>query len=229
MDTTDLFNRLRQLDTACVCDGNKALRADDPSLDEFRIPDPNIRPIQLGLKLVGRAHTVSVKNDFLGVIRGLRDAQPGEVLVIDGNGGERAIAGELFPTESLRKGLAGMVVDGFCRDTRLVREMGLPYYARNSVPIAGSTDHPGETQIPINCGGVPVNPGDVVFGDDDGLVVGTFEQFEAALPVAEEIQRKEDRLLAEMGQGKSFIDMLNLDEHLTKLEAGEESRLQFLV
>jgi len=229
MQHDELIERLSRLDAACICDGNKALRAADLAVEEFRIVDPAIRPLQLGLKLVGRAHTISCKNDFLTVIKGLREAEPGDVLVIDGQGGDRAIAGGLFPTESVRKGLAGIIVDGCCRDTRTVRNLELPYYARTIVPIAGTSDKIGETQIPVNCGGVIVSPGDIVFGDDDGLVVGTHEQFEAALPIAEQIQHKEELLMANMAAGKELMEMLNLDEHLAAVAKGQESKLQFLV
>ena len=146
MDFSDLTTRLLQLDTACLCDAEKSL-----SLG-LRVVAPDIRPIPLGLKLVGRAHTVQCHNDFLAVIKGLRDAEPGEVLVIDSQGSDRAVSGELFPTEALRKGLAGIINDGPCRDTSIVRTLGLPYYARSIHCRAGTTTHPGATQIPITCG-----------------------------------------------------------------------------
>ena len=112
MNFEDIKQRLLALDTACVCDGNKAMRAADSTVKELRVIDPAIRPIRIGLNLVGRAHTVTCHEDFLTVIKGLRDAEPGEVLVIDTQGSRRAVAGELFPTEAARKGLAGIVIDG---------------------------------------------------------------------------------------------------------------------
>lgn len=225
----ELRDRLLKLDTACVCDANKTMRANDPTIDEFRIVDPAIRPIQLGLKLVGRAHTISCHNDFLTVIKGLRDAEPGEVLVIDSQNSDRAVSGGLFPTEATRKGLAGIVVDGPCRDTKTIRSLNLPYYARTITPIAGTTSKLFETQIPITCGGVTVNPGDIVFGDDDGLVVATVDELSVAIPIAEEIQRKEGRLLENMAAGKSLLDMLNFEEHCASINAREESKLEFRV
>ena len=55
----------------------------------------------------------------------------GDMLVVDSQGSDRAVSGSLFPTEAIRKGLAGIVVDGPCRDTRTIRELDLPYYARS--------------------------------------------------------------------------------------------------
>jgi len=163
------------------------------------------------------------------VIKGLKDAQEGEVLVIDSRGSRKALTGELFPTEAQRKGLAGIVIDGPCRDTETVRSLDIPYYARSIHCIPGTTSRLFETQIPVSCGGVVVNPGDIVFGDDDGLVVATAEEFAAVIPIAEDVQAKEQRLLEEMSKGVSLHDMLNFDEHCAKIRAGEESQLKFLV
>ncbi len=222
MDFDELKRRLSRLDTACVCDGYKAL--DRP----VRAVDPAVRPITPGLRLIGRAHTVTCHEDFLTVIAALRDASPGEVLVIDSQGSTKALTGELFPTEARRKGLAGIVNDGPCRDTAAIRRLGVPYFARSVTPVAGTTDRLFETQVPVTCGGVRVHPGEIVFGDDDGLIVAAEKEIAEVIPVAEEVQRKEARLLAEMKNGVSLIEMLNLEDHCARIRAGEESKLQFL-
>ena len=222
MDFDEIRRRLSRLDTACVCDGYKAL--DKP----VRAVDPAVRPITPGLKLIGRAHTVTCHEDFLTVIAALRDASPGEVLVIDSQGSTKALTGELFPTEAKRKGLAGIVNDGPCRDTAAIRRLGVPYFARSVTPVAGATDRLFESQVPVTCGGVRVHPGEIVFGDDDGLIVAADEEIAEVIPIAEEVQRKEARLLAEMKNGVSLIEMLNLEDHCARIRAGEESKLRFL-
>ena len=229
MNFEEIKRRLLVLDTACVCDANKALRIADPTVKELRVIDPAIRPIRTGLKLVGRAHTVTCHEDFLTVIKGLRDAEPGEVLVIDTQGSRRAVAGELFPTEAARKNLAGIVIDGSCRDTKTIRTLDVPYYARSIIPIAGTTSKIFETQIPITCGGVIVNPGDIIFGDDDGIVVATTAQLSELIAIAEDIQKKEDLLLKKMAEGVSLLDMLNFDDHYASVSAGKASKLEFTV
>jgi len=190
--------------------------------------DPAIRPIRLGLKLAGRAHTVVCEEDFLTVIKALRDACPGEVLVVDTHGSRRAVAGELFATEASRKGLAGIVVDGAVRDTAKIRTLSTPVYSRTILPVAGTTRRIFETQVPVRCGGVVVNPGDVIFGDDDGIVVATEQGFADLIPAAEAIQGKEETALARMGKGESLLAMLNFEEHFREIRANRESALKFL-
>lgn len=223
MPSDEMIEKLRKLDTACLCDAEKAL-----SLG-LRVMSSDLRPIRDGLKLVGIAHTVRCHDDFLTVIKALRDAQAGEVIVIDSQNSTRALTGELFPTEAMRKGLAGIVNDGPYRDTAIVREMEIPYYARSVCCIPGRTNKLFETQIPIICGGVTVNPGDLIVGDDDGLIVGTENEFLQLITTAEEVQRKEDVLLDRMSKGTSLLDMINFDQHCANIEQGKESQLKFLV
>ena len=87
------------------------------------------------------------------MLRALLDTEPGEVLVVDGGGGARALAGELFATGAARRKLAGVVIDGACRDTPRLATLPLPLYARWVCPAAGTAERLGETQRPVVCGG----------------------------------------------------------------------------
>jgi RraA family protein len=179
------------------------------------------------VQLVGRAFTVSCCNDFLTVIKALHDASPGDVLVVDGQQGRTALAGELFSTEAKRKGLSGIVVDGAVRDVATIRAMQFPVYCRSIFPLSGSTSHIFTTQVPVSCGGVTVVPGDIVFGDDDGIVVASEAEIIEVLPLAEDIQKKETEALQRMAHGESLLGLLNFDEHLASISVGKESQLRF--
>ncbi|MCA9740834.1 MAG: RraA family protein [Deferribacteres bacterium] len=219
MNFADVKALLNALDTASICDTNK----------NMRVIDPAIQPIQHGLKIIGRAHTVRCHDDFLTVMMALRDANEGDILVIDTQNSRRAVVGELFSTEAARKKLAGIIVDGACRDVEKIRELPMPVYCRNAYPISGTVNQIFETQIPVECGGVTINPGDIIFGDDDGLIVVTAAELASALPLAKEIQRKESHILKHMEQSESLFSMLNFDEHVDAVQKNRRSSLKFLV
>lgn len=214
---------MSSLDTASICDAAKGLGR------TLRVMDSGMRRLSRGGVLVGRAHTLTCLDDFLTVIKALGDAESGDVLVIDAQDSTRAVTGNLFPTEAMRKGLAGIVNDGPCRDTAIIREMEFPYYARSVSCVPGMSNQLFDTQIPVTCGGVTVNPGDIVFGDEDGIIVATAEEFEPLLAGAEEVQRKEAKLIAGMQQGTSLLKMLNFEEHCESVRAGRDSKLEFRV
>jgi 4-hydroxy-4-methyl-2-oxoglutarate aldolase len=215
MDT--LFERLQAVDTTTLSDVGKQLR----------VMDAGLRPLRLGLKLVGRAVTVAAADDLMPVLDGLARAGGGDVLVVDGGGSARALAGELFGSEALRRGLAGIVIDGGCRDTNQLRQLPLPFYARGLSPrAAGAKAVPGEPGA-VRCGGVDVAPGDVLVGDDDGIVVGSTAELAAVLDAAEALQATEASMLSAIQAGESLFSRLDYDEHLARLQAGEESALQF--
>lgn len=218
MEFTHLRQRLLQLDPAALCDADKRLRVMDPAL----------RSIKPGLKLVGTAFTLVCPDDHLTVLKALIDAKPGDVLVIDTRGGRRAVAGELFATEALNRKLGGIVVDGAVRDTATLRTLDLPVYARFVTPMSGTTRTACDTQVAVQCGGIAVNPGDIIFGDDDGLIVASMDELERILPVAEEIQSKESAALARMRNGENLPALLNFDEHWDAVTKKADSKLMFL-
>lgn len=217
MDIKTLRSELADLDTASLCDADKSVR----------VMDAGIRPVRSGLVLLGFARTVRAADDFLTVLKALREASSGEVLVIDTQGTERAVAGEMFSTEACRRGLAGIVIDGACRDTRRIRELSMPVYARSSNPLAGTAQLLFETQVAVTCGGVEVHPGDVVFGDDDGVIVLDPADLPRLLPLAREIQRHEQAALERMSEGESLFELLNYEEHEAAVRNHRESRLKF--
>jgi 4-hydroxy-4-methyl-2-oxoglutarate aldolase len=215
--STDVLARLARVDTTSLVDAGRGLRV---------LPSA-IRPIRRGLHLVGRALTVDARADLMSVIAGLHQSGPGDVLVVAAGSNAHAIAGELFATEALRRGVAGFVIDGLCRDSRTLAELDLPVYARGVAPTACPARAVPVIQVPIAIGSLQVLPGDVVLGDDDGVVVATEDEMLAALDAAEAIQRREEALRAKIVAGSSLFDSLNFDEHVAAVRAGRDSSLTF--
>lgn len=208
-----------QLDAASLSDANKALR----------ILPRELRPYGRGLRMVGRAVTVTASADLVPVLAGLEQCSVGEVLVVDAGTTEHAVLGELFATEAVRRGLAGIVVYGLCRDTATLAELSLPIYSLGTIPRAvGATELPVINQ-PIRLGDVEVRPGEILVGDDDGIVVLSDAELDAALETAQAIQQREDAIRAAMRNGTSLFDQLNFHEHLANLQAGQPSSLAFRV
>lgn len=112
------------------------------------------------------------EGDNLAIHRALDDAQPGDVLVINGNGEvNRSVFGDLLGEVCQAKKVAGVVIDGSVRDVQELDSMGLPVYARGVNPAGPSKYGPGQVGIPVACGNVVCNPGDAILGDRDGIIV----------------------------------------------------------
>ena len=208
-----------QLDAASLSDANKALR----------ILPRELRPYSRGIRMVGRAVTVAASGDLVPVLAGLGQCGAGDILVVDAGTTEHAVLGELFATEAVRRGVAGIVVYGLCRDTATLSQLPLPIYALGTIPRAVGATRLGATQQPIRLGDVEVRPGEILFGDDDGIVVLTDTELDAALETAETIQRREGRIRSAIHDGTSLFEQLNFAEHVENLQAGRPSSLAFTV
>jgi RraA family protein len=124
-------------------------------------------------KMLGTAFTVKTPiGDNLMIHRALDLAQPGDILVIDGGSAmNRSLMGEIMFTYAQVRGLAGIVIDGCIRDVDSTSKLCIPIYAKGVTPQGPFKFGPGEINVPIACGGQVVFPGDILVGDQDGIVV----------------------------------------------------------
>lgn len=132
-----------------------------------------IRCLTNSNKLVGPAVTVKVfPGDNLVVHKALDVVQPGDVIVINSSGDQgNAILGDLIANKAKHRGVIGFIIDGLIRDLPGVIETGLPVFARGVTPFGPLQRGPGELNFPISCGGIVVNPGDIIVADENGIVV----------------------------------------------------------
>jgi len=136
--------------------------------------DRGIQPVFTPIKrVVGPAVTVSAPTGAFNMVKiGMEQTQAGDVLVINARGVlNGALVGGNVCRGLVHRGLAGFVADGAVRDASEIREDGLPTFARGVTTVMGPIDGPGEVNVPIACGGVVVNPGDIIVADEDGIVV----------------------------------------------------------
>lgn len=123
--------------------------------------------------LAGPAVTVKVfPGDNLMLHKSLDVIQPGDVIVVDTSGSRRnAVIGDMVANKAKHRGAAGCIIDGMVRDVEGMREAGLTVFARGVTAFGPLHRGPGEVNYPVVCGGIVVNPGDVIVADDDGVVV----------------------------------------------------------
>lgn len=173
-----------------------------------------IKPVRPGMKLVGQARTVQSMvgdNSISHVAAAL--ARPGEVLVIASGGFlDAAVWGGVATRAAMARELAGVVIDGAVRDVAELRELGFPVYARGVVPAGPHKGFGGVIDGPIACAGCPVKPGDVVLGDDDGVVVVPLERQAAILEAGQAKLKEEERWLEAIAAGRSMTEVHGLPE-----------------
>lgn len=144
----------------------------DDCMNRISAIHEDIRPFNKG-KLLGTAFTVKVPSgDNLMFHAAMDLAKPGDVIIIDAGGDtRRSIFGELMVTYCRKRKLSGIVVDGSLRDVDAISKLtDFPVYARGVTPDGPYKNGPGEINTPIVCGGRLVNPGDIVIGDEDGVI-----------------------------------------------------------
>ena len=143
-----------------------------------------VRPLWAPMpRVAGPAYTVrTVRHDNLMLHTAIYHAEPGDVIVVQAGDDRMAVAGGNACAVAQRRGVAGFVVDGVIRDVAESRGRGFPVFARGVSPIPAGQDDPGEVGGPITCGGVRVNPGDVVVvADEEGIGVVARARAEAVL------------------------------------------------
>ena len=170
-----------------------------------------IRPIKPGFHMVGRALTVRTMNgDWAKPIEAIDKADENTVIVVDANGGDIAIWGELATRSAMKKGIAGVVIDGAVRDIDDLLQLDFPIFCKHVSSDAGEPKGFGEIGTEIRCGGVLVRNGDWVIGDDSGVVVVPQEIAQEIANRALDVRERENRIREEIERGSSLGKVLNV-------------------
>lgn len=172
-------------------------------------------------RLVGRAVTVRITatdSTLVHKVTGL--LQPGDVLIVDTGGDQiHAPVGGVVANAVAAAGAVGVIVDGVCTDLSMLEESGLVVYARGSSVLTTKLIgvDAGGINIPISCGGVPVRPGALVLGDDNGVLIADPEQVADALEHARASDASEPGLLEKIRAGEKLAALSAADSLLAKL------------
>lgn len=163
---------------------------------------------------VGRALTIKTRSgDNLMLHKALNMAKPGDVIILSNDGGEsyRSLIGEIMFTYLASRGAAGIIIDGPIRDIDAVRKMEMPIYATGTNPAGPYKEGPGEINVPISCGGISINPGDIIVMDEDGVIVIPLQETETVLKNARAFQEKDEAKLLAAQEGRAkreWVDAL---------------------
>jgi 4-hydroxy-4-methyl-2-oxoglutarate aldolase len=174
--------------------------------------DPAVRSLLDGVKVAGPAVTVRiVDNDAFAMNRALLELYPGAVLVVDMSGDHRhAPVGAVTAAAATAQGAAGVVVDGVATDLLELRATGLPVFARGTSCLTTKRirSEGSAVNVPVQCGGIEVNPGDWVLGDDNGVIVLAPQVAADVLARALASDAAEPALLARIASGEPLDSVL---------------------
>ena len=206
-----IIERCMKLNVPLLLDGVKAAGIDIPN---GGCMDASINPVDRGMKTIGTALTVETKDGDNFPIHVASYASPGDgyVMVIDGKGySGRAYLGDLIMGACQAAGFEGIVIDGYTRDRDGNIELGFPVYSKGFMPRGPIKKDEGNINTPIMCGGVKVNPGDLVMGDSDGVCVIPKEHISVVLEEAEkkfEYEENREKTIKQYIQAKKMGDSL---------------------
>lgn len=185
---------------------------------EGGVMDAGIKPLDPSMKMVGRALPVRCHpGDNLALYQGIDAARPGDVLVFDCGGYAAGHFGDMMAHACLAKGVAGVVIDGTCRDRNDIVELGLPVFTRGLNPAGTVKASLGEVGVRVVAGGAVVEPGDVVFGDCDGVLVVPAGEAEAVFSAALAKHHKEEGIAARLDAGESALEVYGFDKLVERL------------
>ncbi|GMA65069.1 4-carboxy-4-hydroxy-2-oxoadipate aldolase/oxaloacetate decarboxylase [Alicyclobacillus fastidiosus] len=173
-----------------------------------------IKPVSKTMKLCGFAMTVlSPPGDNLWLHRAIYQATPGDILVVDvGTAYEYGYWGEIMTKAAIERGIGGLVINGCVRDLDRLVELDFPIFARGICINGTGKDDQAQSVVnsPARIGDVIVFPGDLVLGDSDGVVVIPRKQVSRVAELAKAREEKELKVMLELRQGKSTLEIYNL-------------------
>ena len=168
--------------------------------------DYRVRPLTRAMRFCGVALTVQSRaRDNLAPYAAIQYAKPGDVIIVATDAYEEAsVVGDILLGMAKNRGVCALVTDGMVRDIDGLNAVGIPVFARGLSPNSPYKDGPGTIGLPISLAGVTVNAGDVITGDQDGVVVVAREALESVLSALADVKAKEHKMEALVAEGATF-------------------------
>jgi regulator of RNase E activity RraA len=182
-------------------------------MNRLNAMDSDIKPLFPEIRFVGVALTIkTTASDLAPVIKALAYIQPGDVLVVDThNSKNTAFWGEIVAIEAKRKGAKGIILDSAVRDVVELKEMKFPVLCRGVAPNPAGPVGFGYINVPVQCGGAAVSPGDIVIVDDNGVVVVPCDDADAVLDKTKKFLKNEEKIIERVKAGETLGEILNLN------------------
>ena len=165
-----------------------------------------VRPLTHAMRFCGVALTVQSRpRDNLAPYAAIQYAKPGDVMLVATDAYEEAsVAGDVLLGMAKNQGVCALVTDGLVRDIDGLNAVGIPVFARGLSPNSPHKDGPGKIGVPITIGGVTVNAGDVIIGDQDGVVVVAREALQSVLDALADVKSKEAKMEEWVAKGATL-------------------------
>ncbi len=173
---------------------------------------PAIKPLIPGKRIAGRARTVRIApGQNAAIHRAVHHAEPGDILVVDGGASDRfGPFGDLLADAAMARGIVGAVFDCTIRDSTDIAALGFQVFSRGFHPEATAKTEPGEIDIPVIVGGARVVPGDILVGDDDGVIVIPQAIASDVLAKVPEVAAREEAIRNRIRAGESTFEIFEL-------------------
>lgn len=212
-----IYSRIPRLDPALIAAARDIRVADmhealGPVAGRQRLMSPQMRPVRPGLRICGQAVTCyNYPGDNLMLHAAVRTAQAGDIiLATNGGSAQGALWGDMITYYAKMKGLGGAVVDGAVRDTASVEELDFPVFSTAISVSHPEKRGPGSANVPIVVAGVQVHPGDLILGDEDGVLAIPMAMVAPAIARAHARAAMEEGMREKLRGGATMFDLLGL-------------------
>jgi len=206
----DILKKFKGIPTTVISD----------SLNRMNTMHAGIKPLITPVKVVGQAITVqAMAGCNIGSHEAIYIAKENDVIVFDARGHtDTSVWGGIQTSAAKKRKLGGLVVDGAVRDVKEIKKSRFPVFCKGITPAGPHKGWSDNINVPVSCAGVPVIPGDIIVGDEDGVCVVPLKRAKEIIRICEETMKKEKTWLRKLNKGMSTTKILGLDRKFKELK-----------